>query len=312
MPGRTPGYHRGVPNHALLKVAGNARVRDLVAGSRITRPVVERFVAGERLEDAVAVARQLQEQGVGTILDLLGEHVTDDVEAEAATESYLAALAAAGGSLGAHVSVKLTQLGLDRSFDRALGRLRRIASAATGSTRVAIDMESHAYTDQTIAAYRALRGETDRLVLCLQASLRRTEADAAALASLEPSIRLCKGAYDEPEELAYGRWATIASFRRLLGILLPASPYTAVATHDELCVKEALRLAQRRRLPRQRFEFQMLYGVRRELQAALVDQGFAVRVYVPFGSAWYPYLMRRLAERPANLRLFLEAVLRRG
>jgi proline dehydrogenase len=293
-----------MPNHLLLRVAAHDRVRSLVASSRLARPVVERFVAGETLSEAVAVARDLKAEGMGAILDLLGENVTDEAQADAATEEYLAALAAA------HVSVKLTQLGLDQSFEGALRRLRRITAAATGSTRVAIDMEAHDYTDRTIEAYRILRAESDRLVLCLQASLRRTEADAAALVDLGPAIRLTKGAYDEPRDLAYGHWATMASYRRLLGILMPASPYTAVATHDELCVKEALRVAQRRRIPRDRFEFQMLYGVRRDLQAALVERGFAVRVYVPFGSAWYPYLTRRLAERPANLRFFVEALVR--
>jgi proline dehydrogenase len=303
-----------VPNHLLLRVAANEHVRGLVSSSRITRPVVERFVAGETLDEAVTAARELAGDGIGSILDLLGENVSDEVQADAAAEAYLGALEAIGRTnLDAHVSVKLTQLGLDQSYDGALGRLRRIAAAASGPARVAIDMESHPYTDRTIEAYRALRPETNRLVLCLQASLRRTEADAAALvadAALPPAVRLCKGAYDEGGEIAYGHWATLASYRRLLGVLMPASPYTAVATHDEICVKEAIRLAQRRRITPGRFEFQMLYGVRRDLQAALVDRGFAVRVYVPFGTAWYPYLMRRLAERPANLRLFLEAVVR--
>lgn len=317
-----PSYDFVVPNHLLLRVAANERVRALVASSAITRPVVERFVAGETLEDGVAAARALNAQGIGAILDLLGENVTDEAQADAATEAYLAALAAiapaeagrrtrsAPGTLDAHVSVKLTQLGLDQSFDGAVGRLRRIAAAAGGTTRVAIDMEAHQYTERTIEAYRLVRGETDRLVLCLQAYLRRTEADAGSLVGLQPSIRLCKGAYDEPEDIAYGHWATMASYRRVLGVLLPSAPYTAVATHDELCIKEALRIAQRFRIPAERFEFQMLYGVRRELQASLVARGYAVRVYVPFGSAWYPYLMRRLAERPANLRLFLESVAR--
>ncbi|HWD08674.1 MAG TPA: proline dehydrogenase family protein [Actinomycetota bacterium] len=305
-----------MPNHLLLKVAASDRVRGLVASSRLAKPVVDRFVAGDTLEDGLAAARELRTRGICAILDLLGEHVTDAAQADEATEAYLAALNATASepALGAHVSVKLTQLGIDESFDQAVARLRRIVSALPENghplARVAIDMESHAYTDRTIEAYKAVRPESERLVLCLQASLRRTEADVEALLGLTPSIRLCKGAYDEPGELAYGHAETAASYRRLLAVLLPASPYTAVATHDEACIREALRLAQRRRIPRDRFEFQMLYGVRRDLQATLLDEGYAVRVYVPFGAAWYPYLMRRLAERPANLRLFLEAVVR--
>jgi len=301
-----------MPNRLLLRLAAQEGVRRLVTATSLTRPVVERFVAGETLEEGLAVARELKARGIGAILDYLGENVATDEQADAATAAYLASLdAIATGRTDAHVSVKLTQLGLDNSFEGALGRLRQIGrAAAVGATRVAIDMEAHPYTDRTIEAYRLLRGELDVFVLCLQAYLKRTEADATALAPLRPSIRLVKGAYDEPDEIAYGRWAMMASFRRTLGILLPASPVTAVATHDELLIKEAIRLARRRLLSPDRFEFQMLYGVRRDLQVSLVDQGYRVRVYVPFGEQWYPYLMRRLAERPANLRLFVEAVVR--
>jgi len=301
-----------VPNRLLLRLAAHDGVRRLVTAARLTRPVVERFVAGETLGEALAAARDLNAEGIGAILDYLGENVATEEQADAATAAYLASLEAiAARGTDTHVSVKLTQLGLDSSFEGALGRLRQIgAAAARVGTRVAIDMEAHPYTDRTIEAYRLLRGELDVFVLCLQAYLKRTEADAAALAPLRPSIRLVKGAYDEPDEIAYGRWATMASFRRTLGILLPVSPVTAVATHDELLIKEAIRLARRRLLSPDRFEFQMLHGVRRDLQAALVRQGYGVRVYVPFGEQWYPYLMRRMAERPANLRLFAEAVVR--
>jgi proline dehydrogenase len=301
-----------MPNRLLLRLAAQEGVRRLVTTTSLTRPVVERFVAGERLEDGLAAAAELNARGIGAILDYLGENVATDEQADAATRAYLASLEAiAARKTDAHVSVKLTQLGLDRSFEATLDRLRQIGRvAAVVGTRVAIDMEAHPYTDRTIEAYRLLRGELDVFVLCLQAYLKRTEADAAALAPLAPSIRLVKGAYDEPDEIAHGRWATTAAFRRILGILLPVSPVTAVGTHDELLVKETIRQARRRRLGPDRFEFQMLYGVRRDLQASLVEQGYRVRVYIPFGEQWYPYLMRRLAERPANLRLFVEAVVR--
>ena len=304
-----------MPNHLLLQIAGNEHLRELISSSPATRPVVERFIAGDTLEDAVRVAGELKAQGIGAIFDYLGENVATERQADVAMDAYIAGLQRiTARRLDAHVSVKLTQLGLDLSFESAVGRLRKIVEAAgTGRApggKVAIDMESHRYTDRTIEAYRALRPATDRLVLCLQAYLRRTEADAASLVPLEPSVRLCKGAYDEPKEIALGHWATMGSYRRCLALLLPASPWTAVATHDELCVKEAIRIARRRRLTADRFEFEMLYGVRRDLQAALVEQGYGVRVYVPFGTQWYPYLMRRMAERPANLRLFVESVLR--
>lgn len=301
-----------MPNHLLMALAANQRVRTLVETTPLTQPVVRRFVAGETLAEAVEAARQLKAQGIGAVLDYLGENVTTDAQADAAAEAYLRSLQRIGAlSLDAHVSVKLTQLGLDLSFEEAVGRLRQICTAAdTARTTVAIDMESHEYTDRTLEAYRILRAGSDRLVLCLQAALKRTDDDAAGLLPMNPAIRLVKGAYDEPDGIAYGHWRTMASYRRLLGMLLPACNYTAVATHDDLCILEALRLVRRRRIATDRLEFQMLYGVRRDLQEVLVEQGFKVRVYVPFGTQWYPYLMRRMAERPANLRLFVEAVVR--
>lgn len=301
-----------MPNTLLIALAGNRRVQHLVETSSLTAPVLRRFVAGESLAEAVAATRALEVQGIGAILDYLGENVTTEAGADAAAQAYLASLERIGAlGLDAHVSVKLTQLGLDQSFEGAVARLRGICrSAATLGSTVAIDMESSRYTDATLEAYRMLRPEFDRLVLCLQAALKRTEGDAAALLPLKPAIRLVKGAYQEPRELAHGHWATMGAYRRLLGLLLVSQPYTAVATHDDLCVKEAVRIARRFRIPVERFEFQLLFGVRRDLQAALVEQGYKVRVYVPFGSQWYPYLMRRMAERPANLRLFVESLVR--
>jgi len=301
-----------MPNRLLLRLAAHGGVRRLVETSGLTRAVVERFVAGPRLEDGIRAAAGLNTAGMGAILDYLGENVATDAQADAAGAAYLASLEAiAARGLDAHVSVKLTQLGLDLSFDGAVARLAEICAAASAAgSRVAIDMEGHAYTDRTIEAYRRVRERFDHPVLALQAYLKRTFADAEALAPLHPAVRLVKGAYDEPADLAYGAWKTKESFRKLLAVLLPANPYTGVATHDELLVKEAIRLAHRKEIDRARFEFQMLFGVRRDLQESLVADGYRVRVYVPFGSEWYPYLMRRMAERPANLRLFLEALAR--
>jgi len=185
--------------------------------------------------------------------------------------------------------VKLTQLGLDLSFDAAVARLGKICAAATTArTRVAIDMESHEYTDRTIEAYRIVRKEFEHPVLALQAYLKRTEADVEALAPLRPAIRLVKGAYDEPKEIAYGPWKTRDAFRRLLQPLLTHTPYTGVGTHDEFLVKEATRFAHRKDIPADRFEFQMLYGVRRDLQDKLRAEGYGVRVYVPFRGGVVP------------------------
>jgi proline dehydrogenase len=301
-----------MPNGLLLRLARNDAVRHLVTTMSLTRPVVERFVAGETLAEGMAAAARLNTEGMGAILDYLGENVATHAQADQAAAAYLTSLAAIGASgLDTHVSVKLTQLGLDLSFEDAVARLLEICAAATAArTRVAIDMESHEYTDRTIEAYRMVRHEFDHPVLALQATLRRTEGDVEALALLHPAIRLVKGAYAEPKDIAYGPWKTRDAFRRLLKPLLESNPYTGVATHDELMVKEAIRFAHRKEVPVDRFDFQMLFGVRRDLQAALVAQGYRVRVYVPFGGEWYSYLMRRMAERPANLRLFLESLTR--
>lgn len=287
-------------------------MRRFVTYSRVARPVVERFVAGESLDQAMAAARRLEESGIRVVLDHLGEHATQELQADVAAGAYLDLLdRIAAEHLDAHISVKLTQLGLDLSFEGCLARLERICrSAGKVGTPVAIDMESHAYTDRTIEIYGRMRPRHDRLVLCLQAYLKRTGADLEALLPSRPSLRLCKGAYNEPKEIRLTRFQTRDAFRRLLGASLRACPYTAVATHDELLIKEALRLARRYRIASERFEVQMLYGVRRELQARLAAEGLTVRVYVPFGTRWFGYLMRRLAERPANLRLLVEALIR--
>lgn len=247
-----------------------------------------------------------------TILDYLGENVTNDAEAENACSSYLSSLdRIAATSIDCHISVKLTQLGLDLSFDSSLERTDRICSkAASIGTMVAIDMESHDYTDRTIETYRRLRASHENVVLCLQAYLKRTVADVESLLPIDPQIRLCKGAYDEPEEIALGRQATRRAFRQILEALLTNSSYTAIGTHDDILIDEAIRISGSRSISNSRFEFQMLYGVRRDLQKTLSSRGYGVRIYVPFGNEWYPYLMRRLAERPANLRLFLEALAR--
>lgn len=301
-----------MPNRLLLTAAELPFVRRLIVANSLTRPVVERFVAGETLDDGIRAAKALEAQGPLAILDYLGEMVRSDEQADAAAGLYLDALQRIGSEgIDVHVAVKLSQLGLDLSPQATLDRLERLAAAAEpAGSRVAIDMESHDYTDRTIEVYRNLRGGHANVVLCLQAYLRRTQADVAGLLPLGPSLRICKGAYREPRDLVFDPEDTRRSFVSLLEATLGECPYVAVATHDEGLVDEALAIVSRRGLPTDRFEFQMLYGVRRELQVRLAERGYRVRAYIPFGDQWYPYLMRRLAERPANLRLFVEALLR--
>jgi proline dehydrogenase len=301
-----------MPNRLLLTAAELPFVRRLIVANAFTRPVVERFVAGETLDDGIRAARDLESQGTLAILDYLGEMVGSDEQADAAAALYLEALRRIGAEgIDVHVAVKLTQLGLDLSSQATAERVDGLARAATAAgSKVAIDMESHDYTDRTIDVYRQVRRNHANVVLCLQAYLARTEADVASLLPLQPSLRICKGAYREPRDLVLDGVQTRRSFVSLLDATLGECPYVAVATHDEDIVEAALTIVSSRALPADRFEFQMLYGVRRELQVRLAEQGWRVRAYVPFGDQWYPYLMRRLAERPANLRLFIEALLR--
>ena len=276
-----------------------------------TRKVAYRFVAGDSLDDGISAAKQLASEGITSILDYLGENVATEPQAEAAASAYLRCLDRPAQSIGAHVSVKLTQLGLDQSRDGCIRRMRQLCDKAEDSaTWVAIDMESHEYTDATIDVFRALRQHHVNVVLCLQAYLHRTLGDIQNLLPLEPAIRLCKGAYNEPKEMTFNKRETRAAYLECLGLLLESSPYTAIATHDEGLIRAALTMVANRSIDESRFEFQMLYGVRRKLQANLVADGHRVRVYVPFGDEWYPYLMRRLAERPANLRFFIESLAR--
>lgn len=301
-----------MPNKLLLAAAERPAIRRFITEHTFTRAVANRFVAGDSLDDAIGVARDLAATGIGAILDLLGENVTSEEQADAAAAAYVRTLDAVQREDGkSHISVKLTQLGLDNGTDGTLERMEKIcARAAEVGTVVAIDMESHEYTDQTIDVYDRLRGSYDNLVLCLQAYLKRTPSDVERLLPLRPWIRLCKGAYNEPDEIALSRSATNQAFKDLLVQLIGNSSYTAIATHDEELIRFSEGHARRVRIPKEQFEFQMLYGVRRQTQRDLVEAGYRVRVYIPFGDEWYPYLMRRLAERPANVRFFVEALLR--
>ena len=279
------------------------------------RRVAARFVAGETLEDAVEAARSLGRSDVAAMLDHLGENVTSPDQATAATAAYLEAVRRLHGAddVDGAISVKLTQLGLDVSSDLCLqNAVRLVDEAGEAGVLVMIDMEAHPYVDATLGIHAALRERTSRVGLCLQAALRRTPGDVASLPQ-DSTVRLVKGAYLEPEDVAFpGRREVDASFARLFATLVERGHTVHVATHDPRLVAGARRYVERRGVPWSRVEFQMLYGIRRDLQFALARDHYPVRVYIPYGTEWYPYLTRRLAERPANMWFFAQQLLRGG
>jgi proline dehydrogenase len=277
------------------------------------RKLTRRYVAGETLEQAVGVCDRMHKGGFLCSLDHLGENVTSLEEAAGARDAYLEALAAlAERGLNATISLKLTQMGLDFSEQACLDNVRALVQRARAAgTQVEIDMESTAYTDRTLDVVEKIAGECGCARAVIQAYLFRSAADIERMNRLRIPVRLCKGAYLEPHSAAYTRKIDVdRNFLGLMKVLLDRGVNPAVATHDERIQGEALRYARERGLGKDKFEFQMLYGIRRDLQRRLVDQGYRVRLYVPYGTAWYPYLMRRLAERPANLLFLLRNLLR--
>ena len=274
------------------------------------RALAERFVAGDTLDEVVEVARRINSEGMSVSLDFLGEEVHDEASAVAATDEYIESLERIDEeNLDANISVKPTQLGLAIDEEHAAGAIERLAvrAAQLGMT-ITIDMEDSRYTDATVRLYEKAQAEHGNLGLALQAYMRRTPDDLERLLPLGGHIRLCKGAYVEPEEVALVHKDEVdKAFADQLRTLMAAEQTKpAVATHDLALVQLAESLASKRRAP---FEFQMLYGVRRELQNRLVSEGYPLRIYLPFGSQWYPYLTRRLAERPANVWFFVRAAL---
>ena len=297
---------------AVLAVTGRSTVHRLVTETGAGRAVAERFVAGDRLEDAVAVVRELNAAGMPVSMDHLGEHVHAIDEAERATVSYLECLEAIDAEkLDANISVKLTQLGMGLDDEVAAKNLHRLADAAArAGTTVTVDMEESVHTETTIGIYEAAQETHGNLGIAIQSYLHRSAADIERIIPLGGHIRLCKGAYAEPEDLAYQSKSEVDDAFDRLAAELMASPGVkpAIASHDDLRIAPVIAGSFRRDEP---WEFQMLYGVRRDRQAELVAQGHAMRIYVPYGDAWYPYLTRRLAERPANLAFFARALLGR-
>lgn len=284
-------------------------VERLITGSRPGKALARRFVAGDTLDEAVAVARELNSNGSLVSLDLLGEEVHDRDSAVSARDEYLASLERiADEQLRANISVKLTQLGLTIDEGLAIEMLDSLAARADQiGTTVTIDMEDSRYTDATVRIYEKAQSLHGNLGVALQAYMRRTPADLERLMPLGGHLRLCKGAYEEDADVALTTKAEVdAAFAAQLRSLMSfESVRPAVATHDLELVGLTRELARNRDRD---FEFQMLYGVRTGLQSELVADGFTLRVYLPFGSQWYPYLTRRLAERPANAWFFARSV----
>jgi len=271
--------------------------------SSVAKKLTKRFIAGETLEEVLAVCEHLQAEGIFTALDHLGENVTSLEEAAGSLDAYMVALdQIAARRLPATVSIKITQFGIDFSEQACLDNVRRLAAKATETgSRVEIDMESSIYTDRTLDIATRVAAECGCVRCVIQAYLLRSEADLERLNERHVSVRLCKGAYDEPPAVAFPAKADVdRNYVRLMKMLFDQGTYPAIATHDEQIINEALRYTQERGIGPDRFEFQMLYGIRQDLQRRLIGMGYRLRLYVPYGTAWYPYFMRRLAERPAN------------
>jgi proline dehydrogenase len=269
-----------------------------------------RFVAGETLDECIAVLRRLDDAGLHANTTLLGEGVLEPAHTEAVVAAYREVIERlASEELRANVALKLTHLGLEIDEELAYENLTRLLELGSF---VRIDMEQSQFVDPTLRIYRRLReGGFDNVGTVLQAYLYRTPGDLESLLPLAPNLRLVKGAYLEPAQVAYPRKADVdAAYERLLERMLVAGGHTAVATHDERLIQHAIRFADAQGIARDRFEFQMLYGVRPQLQLELVRRGYKVLVATPYGPEWYPYLMRRLGERPANLLFFLKNTLR--
>jgi len=304
----------GALRRGILAAADDPRVRRFVH-SHGMRLGASRFVAGETIDECVRVLRGLNERGLYANTTLLGESVHDATQVaqvQAEYERLVDRLVAEG--LRANVALKLTHLGLELGEDLAYDNVRRLVEHAQSlGSFIRIDMEQSAFVDPTLRIYRRLReAGLDRVGCVLQSYLYRSERDLEELLPLQPNLRLVKGAYLEPPAVAYPRKQDVdAAYVRLLEASLAGDGYTAIATHDERMIERAIRFADEHGVPRDRFEFQMLYGVRPALQTSLAGRGYKVLVATPYGPEWYPYLMRRLAERPANA-LFLLRNLVRG
>lgn len=299
---------------ALIMLSQSTTARSFVRNAPGARTMARRFVAGETVEDGINACRELNRLGMSVTLDYLGESVNNRDEARHAADVYIQTIdRLATEKINGNVSLKLTQMGqdIDELFLREnIGRV--LDRAKQHDMFVRFDMEGSEYTEKTLRFFRSLWGEGYRNIgVVIQSYLRRSTGDIEQLNADKVRVRLCKGAYKEPESVAYQDKREVdASFVRLMQMLLEHGNYPGIATHDEAMIQATRQFAKQRDIDSARYEFQMLYGVRRDLQQMLVNNGYRMRVYVPFGEAWYPYLMRRMAERPANMFFIVNAVMR--
>jgi len=276
--------------------------------------VAKRFVSGQTIQEAVAAVQRLNARGIGATLDVLGENVTDRRAAEAAVAAYLETLGwIQQESLSSNVSLKLTQMGLDIDRDYCLENVARICErAAAGNNFVRIDMEGSAYTERTLRLFCKLFQKHQNVGIVIQAYLHRSEQDVRRLIKLGARVRLCKGAYKEPPSLAVQAMAAVRqNFMSLASLLLSQGNHPAIATHDDVLLSWTKNYIAQHQVPKEGFEFQMLYGVRSETQRQLAAQGYLMRVYVPFGTHWLPYFYRRLRERKENVAFVLRHLFRK-
>jgi proline dehydrogenase len=303
----------------LITLSHSEAMRRFVTQFGPARRTARRFIAGETLDEAIAVVRELNAQGILATLDHLGENVATQEDAQRAAQEYQGLLQRiAAESVQSTISVKLTHVGLDFGQDFCCDTMRPIIQTAEslGNT-VEIDIEGSEYTQRTLDVFHCLLDEHKNLRLALQAYLFRTEEDLKGLIERGSSVRLCKGAYDEPATVAWKEKEDVdASFARLMDLMLGERAretgfYPALGTHDHVLILRAEREVAKQGIGKDQFEFQMLHGIRRDWQQRLAGDGYRVRVYVPYGTQWYPYFMRRLAERPANVLFMLRAFLGR-
>jgi len=302
-----------------IALSESRRMRAVAEHSRFGQRTSARFVAGTQVADAVRAAAAVNRFGAGVSIDNLVENVTNADEARASAQLYHHLLdEIAADKLNANISLKLTHMGLDVDEHMAYEIVRGlVAKAASMSPKnfVRVDMEGSAYTQRTLDFVHELHripGNEDSVGTVIQSYMRRAEADIEKLLAERIRIRLCKGAYKEPADVAFQKKSEVdASYVKLMKVLMKSGVYHGLATHDETIIKAAKAFATRENISRNSFEFQMLHGIRRDLQQGLVKDGWGVRVYIPFGTEWYPYFMRRLAERPANVLFIAKAILRR-
>ena len=307
---------RSLPNRAmrsaLISLSHRRALARTAMRSPLTRSVVDRFVAGENLTAALPAVAELRRAGLRTTVDVLGESVTSAADASVAVERYVATISSlAELGLDINVSLKLSQMGLAIDETACRANVMRIVEAlrpVNGFVR--FDMEDHTTTDATLRVWRAAHEAYPNVGVVIQAALRRSSDAVDSIIAAGGRVRLCKGAYEEPGNVAYPARADVdANYARLMARLLRADLHPALATHDPRLIAKAIAITRREGIGSEKFEFQMLYGVRRDLQRTLVDRGYAVRIYVPYGREWFPYFMRRLAERPANVAFMVRAVL---